>query len=301
MPYKLPNLQAEIAIMSKKTPSVLNLDKFSKEKDKQPDFYIKTFQSHRAEHPFVMEPHSHDFYLLMIFTKGTGKHTIDLINYNVKPGSVFFMNPGQVHSWKLSEDADGYILFFNSFFYTMNRQETRINSFPFYGTNKLHALDLNKKQLKDIEPLFNLLNAENRIASLVQHSILRALLDALLFKLSFFIEPDNTATTNISIIPKLESLIEQYYKEHLPSSFYADQLNISLQRMNMYTKNYLNKTVTDLLNERLLNEAKRLLVYTDKSVSEIAYDLNFNDNSYFNRFFKRSEKETPEQFRKRFK
>jgi AraC-like DNA-binding protein len=87
----------------------------------------------------------------------------------------------------------------------------------------------------------------------------------------------------------------------LPASFYAEKLKVSTQKMNQHTRQFLNKTVTELINEKLLIEAKRLLAYSDKSVSEIAYEMNFNDNSYFNKFFKRIEKETPEQFRKRFK
>ena len=286
--------------MSKKRPSVLNMNSFSNEKDMQPDFYIKTFQEHRSQHPFVMDPHSHDFYLLMVFTKGAGLHIIDLRSYHVQPGSVFFMTPGQVHSWKLSDDADGHSLFFNSFFYTMDRQETHISKFPFYNSEQHHSLNLNKQQLQTIIPVFNLLEAESLSQSGLQHSILRSLLDVLLYKLSSFLEPGTSKAKSISIIPKLESLINIHYKDHLPSAFYAEQLNITTQKMNAHTRNYLNKTVGDMLNERLINEAKRLLVYTDKSISEIAFELNFNDNSYFNRFFKRSENETPDQFRKRF-
>ena len=62
----------------------------------------------------------------------------------------------------------------------------------------------------------------------------------------------------------------------------------------------MNKTVAELIQERMIAEAKRLMVYSSLTISEIAYQLNFNDNSYFNRFFKKAEKCTPEQFRKRF-
>jgi AraC family transcriptional regulator, transcriptional activator of pobA len=296
----LPILEAEIVYMSKKAPSVLNLDTFYKNRDNHPDFYIKTFQEHKKEHPFVMEPHTHDFYLIMLFTKGSGTHTIDLKTYPIKPGSVFFMNPGQMHSWKLSDDVNGHVIFFNSFFYTMDFGEKHINNFPFYSAEKLYAGELTLEQLKSTYPIINILQAESIIKSSLQHSILRSLLDALLYKLFSFLKSGKAKHSNISVISKLQLLIDQFYKDHKPSAFYAGLLNISTQKMNLYTRNYLNKTVNDLLNERLISEAKRLLVYSDKSVSEIAYELNFNDNSYFTKFFKRLEKETPDQFRKRF-
>jgi AraC-like DNA-binding protein len=69
--------------------------------------------------------------------------------------------------------------------------------------------------------------------------------------------------------------------------------------LNAVTKNYLDKTTADLIHERMIAEAKRLLVYSSYTISEIAYQLNFNDNSYFNRFFKKAVSITPEQFRKR--
>jgi AraC family transcriptional regulator, transcriptional activator of pobA len=296
----LPILGAEIANMSKKAPSVLNLKTFHKEKDQRPGFYIKTFREHKAEHPFVMSPHSHDFYLITLFTKGSGTHTIDFTTYNVKPGNVFFMSPGQMHAWQLSDETDGYVLFFNSSFYTMDREERRITNFPFYNTTQLNAVELTSSQLKPTLEFIHLLESESRAHSSFQHSILRSLLDALLYKLFSFFQSRSLSSSDIPLISKIELLIDQFYIEHKPASFYADRLNISPQKMNVHTRSFLNKTVTELLNERLLNEAKRLLVYTEKSVSEIAYELNFNDNSYFTKFFKRLEKQTPEQFRKRF-
>lgn len=288
--------------MSKKTPSILRLNNFKHREDSRPGFYIKTFSEHKKEHPFVMEPHSHDFYLISLFTKGTGTHTIDFTTYNVKKGSAFFMSPAEVHSWNLSDDTDGYVLFFNSSFYMMDAQPKHLYRLPFFrAKERLHHTELTAQQLKSIEDIIQLLIKESKTPSSFQTAILRSCLDVLLYKLSSLPGGKTKITTHpISLIPQLEALIDQHFKLHLPASFYADKLNTTIQQLNKLSKNYLNKTIADLLRERLIAEAKRLLVYSHLSVSEIAYELNFNDNSYFNRFFKRSEKLTPEQFRKRF-
>ena len=123
----------------------------------------------------------------------------------------------------------------------------------------------------------------------------------LLFKLADLrASNSNERIQPISLVPELEALIESNFMQHWTVSRYAEKLNTTSQQLNTITKSYLNKTVAELVQERMIAEAKRLLVYSSLTISEIAYQLNFNDNSYFNRFFKKAEKITPEQFRKRF-
>lgn len=290
--------------MTKNKLPVLTIKNFRTSQSAQPDFYIRTFQQHKAEHPFVMEPHSHDFYLVMIVTKGGGTHTIDLKKYDVKPGSVFFMSPSEVHSWKLESDTDGYILFFNTQFYLMDFKARNLFDLPFFNhSNKIRSEVLTMDQLLEFKTIMENILKESASLSIHQNRILRAYLDIVLLKLAVVFhskeKKETERSTNV-IIPKLEALIEQCFIQHYPVSFYASELNLSVQQLNSITKNYLNKTVVEMIHERMIAEAKRLLVYSTFTVTEIAYQLNFNDNSYFNRFFKKEESVTPEQFRKRF-
>jgi len=103
---------------------------------------------------------------------------------------------------------------------------------------------------------------------------------------------------HVSIISALEHLIEQHYSEHQPVIFYAEQLHVSVSQLNVITRQQLNKSVIELVKERLIAEARRLLAYSTKSVSEIAWQLNFSDNSYFSRFFKKHSGMSPEAFRR---
>ena len=89
--------------------SVLNINLFQPEA-KRSDFYFNTLKEHLLKsHKHTEKPHRHDFYACKIFTKGNGIHEIDFQKYDVSAGSLFFMSPGQVHSWQLSEDTDGFI------------------------------------------------------------------------------------------------------------------------------------------------------------------------------------------------
>jgi AraC family transcriptional activator of pobA len=287
--------------MSKKQ-RVLNLQHFKGIQDTEPDFYIRTFQEHRAAHPFVMEPHAHDFYLLMLFTKGTGTHLIDFNEYEIKKGCVFFMSPSETHSWSLSDDTDGHVLFFNPAFYLMDVLPRKITQLPFFNPeNKMRMGYLAAADLMQVEKIIALMNAENNEPSVFKKNILRSYLDILLFKLANILKEKEPAIPELNIIAILLSLIEKHYAEHLSTSFYTAHLHVSAQKLNALCKLQLNKTLHQLLQDRLLAEAKRLLAYSSFTVSEIAYQLNFNDNSYFNRFFKRMEHVTPEQFRDRIK
>ncbi len=284
----------------KKIP-VYNLKNFNLPSYTQPDFYIKTLQEHQKEHPFLTKPHSHDFYLLMIFTKGTGIHTIDTENYNIQPGSVFFMSPSEIHSWKLSADTDGFILFFNPSFYLMDLKANNLLDLPFYRPeNKIRQGVLYKNELSSILPIIKTIHLESINKSTNQNNILRSYLDILLFKFDGYFNALNKRTfSQSSLIPKLESLIEQNFKEHLPIAYYADHLNISLPQLNATTNQLLNKSVNDLIHERIVLETKRFLVYSDLTISQISNKLNYKDNSYFSRFFKKMTGQTPEQFRKK--
>jgi AraC family transcriptional regulator, transcriptional activator of pobA len=287
---------------TKQSPSVLKISNFKKEDDKRSDVYIRTFQKHKVEHPFIMDAHAHDFYLVMLFTKGTGSHTIDFKKYPVSIGSVFFMSPSQVHSWQLTEDTDGYVLFFNSSFYLMDALSKQLFNLPFLRPqNKISYAQLNKGDQKKIENVFESMTMEAETESKFKNTILRSYLDVLLFKLADMINSEGEEKTkHVSIVPELERLIDKHFTEHQTLSFYSEKLNVSPQQLNSITKKYLNKTVAELIQARMIAEAKRLLVYSSLTVSEIGYRLNFNDNSYFNRFFKKVEKITPEQFRNQF-
>ena len=288
--------------MSKQSPAVLNLGNFKSKDSSRSDIYIRTFQQHKVDHPFVMKAHSHDFYLVMLFTKGRGEHSIDFNTYTVNRGSVFFMSPSEIHSWNLSDDTDGYVLFFNHSLYLMDALSKQLFKLPFFKSmDKIRHALLNEEELKNIETVFKSIATEAEAALTFKNAILRSYLDVLLFKFADIITINNGERIQpISLVPELEILIESFFMEHQPVSFYAEKLNTTSQQLNSITKNYLNKTVAELIQERMIAEAKRLMVYSSITISEIAYQLNFNDNSYFNRFFKKAEKCTPEQFRKRF-
>jgi AraC-like DNA-binding protein len=101
----------------------------------------------------------------------------------------------------------------------------------------------------------------------------------------------------LALLQQLENLIEIHFKAHLPVTFYAGKLNVTSRQLNELCKNSLGKTTNEVIQERLLLEAQRLLVHSELTSSQIAAELGYFDIPYFFRFFKKHTGQTPEQFR----
>jgi AraC family transcriptional activator of pobA len=99
------------------------------------------------------------------------------------------------------------------------------------------------------------------------------------------------------ILQNLKNFIEQNFKTKHSASDYADLLNISPKALAKITKNHFNKTLTNLIAERIIIEAKRELYLTNKPVKEIAYELGYDDEHYFSRFFKTNAEVSPQMYR----
>jgi AraC-like DNA-binding protein len=100
---------------------------------------------------------------------------------------------------------------------------------------------------------------------------------------------------------RFELLVNKYFKEHKSQVFYAEKMSISLKQLSYLCKKAINKTPSKIILDRIILEAKRLVIHTNMSINAIADELNYNDNSYFIRFFKKSCDLTPEQYRSSFK
>ncbi|NQY22060.1 MAG: helix-turn-helix domain-containing protein [Campylobacteraceae bacterium] len=116
-----------------------------------------------------------------------------------------------------------------------------------------------------------------------------------------YIIKSKTRIANISNMDKrvnlLKLLIDKNYKKENSASFYAKEFEITTKRLNEIIKSNINKTVSDLINQRLIIEAKRELLFSQESIKYIAEELGFFDASYFSRFFKKYAKISPKEFR----
>lgn len=271
-------------------------------------FYCNTIADHlQNHHSRIEKPHKHNFYAVFLFTSGTGLHEIDFHRYDVKPGSVFFLYPGQTHSWELSDDADGFMFFHSEEFYEMAYVSNSIKEFPFFESNYSEkCIYLNAQQEHSIELLFKTLYQETMANEWKKKLLLLSVLTQIYIHLNRYIE--HHSTVNFSNLRHYRHLFSQFEKE-LDSHFieiksatqYAEILNISQKHLNRIVKSITNTTTTDVITNRIVLEAKRQLIYTDNSLAQIALYLGYDDYTYFSRMFKKFTGVNASEFRKHYR
>lgn len=266
------------------------------------EFVVMKIRHFMEIHSDLYFPHRHDFYQIVLFTNGGGKHAIDFRHYDIEPWQVYYMSPGQIHTWDFDATTDGYIVnFHEAFFASVYQNPHFLREFPLFNTLSVPSVNtFHAGEGLEIAGLFAQMLAEFESNQDYKTDLLRSLLTAMLIKLSRLLPntfKEGASRHNIQLMRQFESLIEQHFHEkRLPKS-YAEMLFISPNHLNALTQSLAGMSAGDLIRERVLLEAKRLLVNSDLLIGQIADRLNFEDNAYFTRFFKKSTGVTPEMFR----
>ncbi|HMG11351.1 MAG TPA: helix-turn-helix transcriptional regulator [Mucilaginibacter sp.] len=270
----------------------------------QDDIIISRFEPYLQTHKNLFATHRHSFYHLVLFTNGSGTHTIDFENFEVKPGQIYFMIPGQVHSWSFEGFTDGYIINFSaSFIQSFILQHGYLDNFSFFSGNLADAvINLPDETYTAIKPLFEAILAEAASPATASADMIRLLM------LQIFILVNRLSVTPVSggnssynqiLLKSFKNLIEHHYTDIKLPKDYAAMLYITPNHLNAVCKDLMGVSAGELIRNRVLLEAKRMLTNPQLSISEISLKLNFSDNSYFTKFFKKLEDITPEEFRKK--
>jgi len=281
---------------------VYSLDNFSSPERKSQQFQVEVFDAKR--HFSVKYPHRHDFFEVLYLQKGSGYHVIDANKYEIKPPCVFFMSPGQAHKLELSNDIEGFIFIFTSDFYLLNRSnQNSLIEFPFFYTihqDNPPLLLENENDIRFLETLFRQSIAETNRTGDFTIELLRSILDLILTTCAARY-PINENLVNKGkgqiLVKRFFHLVEENHQKNLSLSDYAGMIGVTANHLTQTVKLLTGKTSSQIVKTKQLLEIKRLLVHTNLSVSEIANQLNFEDQSYFTKFFKRETGITPIQYR----
>jgi AraC family transcriptional activator of pobA len=282
-----------------------------------PNFQISEFGGAKGSFLFDFAPlqsnseiprpflHRHSYYHILWMTHACGTHIIDFETFEIKYNSVFFLSPGQVHAWSSSVDASGFVMNFSAeFFLQMFPKMEELAEFPFFHiTNSDPVLYLSPEQHEELFPLLQQIETEFNDALLGRYDVVRSFLLILLTKLRRLHKPRQTDLAlpkSYSLTKRFKLLIEQRFLEFGSVQEYASMLLVTERRLNEAVKGSTGRTATQLIHDRIMLEAKRLLAQTDLGISEIAYRLNFEDPAYFCRFFKKQVSLTPGEFRRKF-
>lgn len=271
---------------------------FINEPTNKTEFEIMRFDE--MEEPDVNDLHKHTFYEILWIEDGKSKQTIDYREYDVLPNSLFFISPNQVHrfeEWKLLKG--GTILFTEDFFLLNQNNKDRLFELSFLDNFANPLVQLSKIDFADINQTIDLILKEHKRTD-KNLAIIQSLLHILLAQVQRSIDMETekpVSKKHLVIYKQFKKLLEDHFAENRTTSFFADHLHITSHHLNLITKEVTGKTASEAIRARSILEAKRFLTFTDKTVSEIASELNYTDSSYFAKAFKAETNQTPLAFK----
>lgn len=268
-------------------------------------FVIKTMEEIDEEAGGIADnPHRHNYYTIIWSTATTGKHIIDFNEYLIEPYDIFFVSPDQVHQIITDPKPTGFVILFTPEFLEKNsiRNDFIANLKLFKKSDETPPLQPTDHMIKTLTPFAEqMLTAFHTKDDMYMESI------GAYLKL-FLIECNNqcslfpgTNTQNIevgkTIVKNFKAIVEKNYTSSHQVRFYADSLNVTPNYLNEVIKSSINVSAKDFIQNRLILEAKRMIVFTDKSGKEIGFDLGFEDPSHFSKFFKSNTGQSLQDFK----
>lgn len=243
--------------------------------------------------------HRHDYHEIILFDKDGGTHEIDFQKHSIKKNSLHFIFPGQVHLLKRNKNVTGHVLAFKEEVFLPNAIPVSTDFFFLSAINSsVLKIDLNTRN--KIDPILLNLIDEEKITRTYKEQIISAYLLLFLIEIVNLYEksPDlKKATATKNIYDQFKRLVDKNILTNHSVAEYASLMNITPGHLNDSIKSETGKNASEQIHERLILEAKRLLYHSTKSVKEISALLNYDDPSYFNRFFKLHTGITPKDFR----
>ncbi len=276
--------------------------KYSSRKMTTP-IHIYRFGSKEAEQVASLpnEPHLHDFEEIIIGMKGAIEHFIDFEATIVEAPFICFVTKGKIHRVKplLKEGiCDIWVIRFQSEY---------MSEIIFQLYNSFH---------NDANVLFPVKKVTGRIPTLTEmmynelqqiqpdYAIVRHLLNAVI---SIIMaekrsqNPKGASSNQNETFATFLTILEENFRRSVGVGFYAEKLFMSTRNLNLICQNVIQQSVSEIIENRKLIEAKNLLISTDKTIAEIAYELGYNENSYFSNVFKKKSGQTPGEFREDMK
>lgn len=249
------------------------------------------------------------FYSIILLSAGEVEEVIGHQKYHFGPQSMYFIPENQLHSiesW--SEDLKGILCMFDAdYFLLCLKHQIKLNQFPFFQLDKVPYVSLSDRETQMMQHLFWKLNSEKCQKSTFNDDLLvRMFLNIILLEAERIynhkvVEQAFSLSRKEQLVAQFQLLVNQHFLEKKQVNEYAGILCVHPHYLNDMVKEVSGFPASYFIQKQLIQEAKSRLMQTNQTVSMIATDLNFTDDSYFGRFFKKITGLTPLQYRKKHK
>jgi AraC family transcriptional activator of pobA len=250
--------------------------------------------------------HRTDFYHILWFQKGSPTHLVDFNPVKIKPNTILFLNKDTVQRFDKKGGFDGKAILFTDTFFCKSENETKFlrSTILFNDLFAVSQFQLNNTASL-IAELFQLMETElENEKDSSQSDILKNLLHNLLLlsererRKQDFTEIKKGADLDYVMLYK--DVLEDNYRILKKVSDYSKKISVTEKRLNQATSKILDKSPKQMIDERIMLEARRLLAHTNKSVKEIGFDLGFDEPTNFIKYFRKHNHSTPVEFREQF-
>ncbi|WP_336703103.1 helix-turn-helix domain-containing protein [Chryseobacterium indologenes] len=263
---------------------------------------IKIQPYHTSDFPSELTTENYS----VILWKGAGVFSVDDINYSYSGYNILFLSPYQKVKLVSESNETIHMLFFHGDYYCIeyHKEEVACNGLLFNNIYLNPGIELSEERYHYILELYNHIKKEESEKHPFSESIIKTYIQLIL---AIGSKQKSSIENNVVSHEKLhnknavefQKLLEFYFKTEKELSFYSDKLNITNNTLSKAVKKEFSKTPTQLINERIIMESKKLLHLTYRSVKEIAAELGFADEFYFSRYFKKSVGCSPKNYREK--
>lgn len=246
---------------------------------------------------------SQSYYRILWVKEGEAELEVDELPLKLSGQQIVFLTP--LNTLKIKTMTEHVVAFsFNKQFYCIqhNDDEVSCHGHLFFGSSEVQVIDLSEKEQSSFELLFQVMKEEFSERDQIQGEMLRMLLKRLLIKgtrLAKKVMADQSLPKDqLDLVRQFNVLVEMNFREKHYVADYADLLNKSPKTLSNVFAKYNDKSPLQVINERVVLEARRLISYTDKSAKEIAFELGYQDAAQFSKVFKKYEGMSPSNFKK---
>lgn len=255
----------------------------------------------------VRSTHRYDFHLLLLITQGTPTQIVDFEPVDCASGSLLLLRPGQVHSFGIDLDWDGWLVLFRSEF-VPTVSDLPSNLMPSRMLERMP--DHMRLGAEDFRATVSAISAMARDAKSdaptdVIHTLLRYQLCTLVLRLDV-LHGQQSATgaersPSVKRFAKFRELLEANFSGWHQVALYANDSGCTQKSLNRATKDVLGLSAKDVIARRITLEAKRLLAHTDRPIYLIAEGLGFDEATNFSKFFRKCAGQAPAEFRSTYR
>lgn len=245
-------------------------------------------------------PHRHDYYQIIILDKGSAVHRIEFDTYEMSAGSISVLFPKQFHQITFSDDAQGHIIMFCDELFCSAVLKKELSAYNISLQQRLNHITLPAgdydsigKVVLQIKELYENISIAKK--EQIKFYIKIALLQ--LMELGTDREPSRAETEEANTYLRFRDLVEEQFRTCRTVQNYAEQLGITTKKLNAICHQYTGETALMVVHQRTLLEIKRMLVFFDYPLKEIAFDLGFDSQSALNKFIASKANCTPSELK----